>query len=217
MAEDLLLEMSRFIQRISAIARTGLAFKSTGFDVERYEELLKEAAQMNALLALHDDDAAEATRRAWRDSVLSGYDGYVTTGVGVGAIVLNDSGEVLMMKRPSGRWWYPTGFCDVGLSPAENAAKEVREELGLIARPIRLLAVMDSLKTGTPTRHLYGLTFGCRIEGGELAPNPLEALDAGFYSLDKLPEPLHGLDRKWIRLAREFRDGTLIAPYFDPL
>ena len=34
--------------------------------------------------------------------------------------------------------------------------------------------------------------------------NPLEALDVGFFPLERLPEPLHGRDRRWIRLAYEF-------------
>ncbi len=147
---DLLLELARFVERIVAIARTGLAFKPDGFDSERYEELLAEAARMHAALAATDAQAAETTRRRWRESVVSGYEGYVTAAVGVGAIVFNSRDEVLMMKRPSGRWWYPTGFCDVGVSPAENVAKEVREELGLIVRPTRLIGVVDSLKVGSP-------------------------------------------------------------------
>jgi len=44
---DLLAELARFVERITAIARTGLAFKPDGFDSERYEELLKEAARMH--------------------------------------------------------------------------------------------------------------------------------------------------------------------------
>ena len=39
---DLLAELARFIERITAIARTGLAFKPDGYDSERYEELLRE-------------------------------------------------------------------------------------------------------------------------------------------------------------------------------
>jgi len=201
---DLLLELARFVERIAAIARTGLAFKPDGYDSERYEELLKEAARVHAALAESDAEAAEAVRVKWRESVGSGYEGYVTTAVGVGAIVFNDRDELLMMKRPSGRWWYPTGFCDVGISPAENVAKEVREELGLIVRPTRLVGIVDSLKVPAVSRHIYSLLFECVIEGGEMAPNPLEALEAGFFPLQALPEPLHGLDRKWIRLAREF-------------
>ena len=217
METDLLLELARFVERIAAIARTGLAFKPDGYDSERYEELLKEAARVHAALAQADAHAAEAMRLRWRESVISGYDGYVTTAVGVGAIVFNDRDEILMMKRPSGRWWYPTGFCDVGISPAENVAKEVREEIGLIVRPTRLIAVLDSLKVPAPSRHIYSLLFDCVIEGGEIAPNPLEALEAGFYPLAALPEPLHGIDRKWIRLAREFHFEARTAAFFDPL
>jgi ADP-ribose pyrophosphatase YjhB (NUDIX family) len=214
---DLLLELARFVERIAAIARTGLAFKPDGYDSERYEELLKEAARVHAALAQADADAAEAMRLRWRESVVSGYDGYVTTAVGVGAIVFNDRDEILMMKRPSGRWWYPTGFCDVGISPAENVAKEVREEIGLIVRPARLMGIVDSLKVPAPSRHIYSLLFDCAIEGGEIAPNPLEALEAGFFPLEALPEPLHGLDRKWIRLARDFHFEGRAEAFFDPL
>jgi ADP-ribose pyrophosphatase YjhB (NUDIX family) len=218
MAEtDLLLELARFIERISAIARTGLAFKPDGYDSERYEELLKEAARVYTALAAADAAGAEAVRLRWRESVVSGYDGYVTTAVGVGAIVFNHRDEILMMKRPTGRWWYPTGFCDVGISPAENVAKEVREEIGLIVRPTRLIGVIDSLKVGTPSRHVYSMLFDCSIEGGEVAPNPLEALEAGFYPLDALPHPLHGFDRKWIHLAREFHFHKRADAFFDPL
>ncbi len=218
MAEpELLLELARFVERNSAIARTGLAIKPDGYDSERYEELLKEAARVHAVLAEADLEAAEALRRRWRDAVGVGYDGYVTTAVGVGALVFNARDEILMMKRPNGRWWFPTGFADVGISPAENAAKEVREELGLVVRPRRLVAVIDSIKSGSPARHIYALLFECEVEGGELALNPLEALEAGFYPLDQLPEPLHGMDRKWIKVAREFRREGRTEAYFDPM
>ncbi len=214
---QLLLELARFVERIAAIARTGLAFKPDGYDAERYEELLREASCLNAVLSGAGEAAANEVRRRWRESVGGGYDGYVTAAVGVGALVFNGEREVLMMKRPNGRWWYPTGFCDVGISPAENAAKEVREELGLVVRPVRLMAVIDSLKAGSAARHIYSMLFECEVEGGELRPNPLEAVEAAFHPLASLPQPLHGVDRKWISIAREFRFEGRTEPYFDPL
>ncbi|MGD0672867.1 MAG: NUDIX hydrolase N-terminal domain-containing protein [Candidatus Binatus sp.] len=214
---DLLAELARFVERITAIARTGLAFKPDGFDSERYEELLKEAARMHAVLAGANDEDAEALRRRWREQVIAGYEGYVTAASGCGVIAFNERDEILLIQRPTGKWWYPTGFCDVGVSPAENAAKEAREETGLIVEPERLIAVIDSRKCGSPARHIYSMLFYCRIVGGELKPNPLEAIAAGFFPLDRLPEPLHGIDRKWIGLAHEFHSGGRIAPYFDPL
>ena len=80
---DLLAELARFIERIAAIARTGLAFKPDGFDSERYEELLKEAARMHSAVAGASDDDAEALRRKWREQVVAGYEGYVTAAVGM--------------------------------------------------------------------------------------------------------------------------------------
>lgn len=213
---DLVLELSSFIERVSAIARTGLAF-SNGFDLERYEELLNQAARMRASLESAAPAEAEAIYRRWRDEVKVGYEGYVTAAVGCGAIVFNDSDEVLMMQRPTGKWWYPTGFCNVGVSPAENAAREVLQETGLIVTPCRLIGVTDSLKLGSPTRHIYSMLFYCRLDGGEFRLHPLEALDARFFPLDQLPEPLHGVDRRWIALAREFHFAGRIHAYFDPL
>jgi len=76
---------------------------------------------------------------------------------------------------------------------------------------------MDNKKYGSPARHIYSMLFYCRIIGGELKPNPLEAIAAGFFSLDRIPEPMHGLDRKWISLSREFHFDGRVEPYFDPL
>jgi ADP-ribose pyrophosphatase YjhB (NUDIX family) len=214
---DLLAELARFIERITAIARTGLAFKPDGFDSERYEELLKEAARMHSIVAGASDDDAEVLRRQWRGQVIAGYEGYVTAAVGVGIIAFNNQNELLMIQRLSGKWWYPTGFCDVGISPAENVAKEALEETGLIVRPERLMTVSDSHKSGSPGRHIYSMLFYSVIVGGELKPNPLETLDAGFFPLDCLPEPLHWPDRRWVEVAREFHFSGRVTPYFDPL
>jgi ADP-ribose pyrophosphatase YjhB (NUDIX family) len=213
----LLAAILHFVERTSAIARTGLAFNPVGFDAERYEELLREAAAMRAALDGAGAEEAAGLSRRWRAEVRDGYDGYVTAASGCGVIAFNQGGEVLMIQRPNGRWWYPTGFCEVGMSPAENAAKEAAEETGLVVRPLCLMAIIDSRKAGSIHRHLYSQLFYCRIEGGALKPNPLEALAAGFFPLERLPEPLHGMDRKWIGLAREFHFEGRRETYFDPL
>jgi ADP-ribose pyrophosphatase YjhB (NUDIX family) len=214
---DLILELSRFIERIAALARSGLAFNNSGYDAERYEDFLHQCARLRAVLDQSGADAAADLFQRWRTSVGSGYDGYVTVGVGCGAIVFNDRDELLMIKRPTGAWWYPTGFCDVGESPAENVAREVAEETGLRVTPTRLIAIFDSLKIGAPIRHLYSMLFYCRLDGGALRLHPLETLDGGFFPLDRLPAPMHGLDRRWITLAREFHFEGRTAAWFDPV
>src|SRR5215469_14352205 len=108
MSQDrLLVELARFIERVSAVARTGLAFKAEGFDAERYEELLKEAARMHAAAVDATDEDAETIRRGWRDAVIAGYEGYVTPAVGCGIVAFNARNQVLMIERPSGKWWFP--------------------------------------------------------------------------------------------------------------
>jgi ADP-ribose pyrophosphatase YjhB (NUDIX family) len=216
-SDALLLELARFVERISAIARTGLAFQASGFDAERYEELLRETARMRGALEAVETSQHEMLFRQWREQVMPGYDGYVTAAVGCGAIVFNQRDELLMIQRPSGKWWYPTGFCEVGVSPAENVTREVREETGLVATPVRLIAVTDSYKLGSPFRHIYSLLFYCRLDGGQIRPHPLEALDVDFFPLDRLPTDLHGTSRGWIDLARQFHFEGRLEPYFDPV
>ncbi len=61
------------------------------------------------------------------------------------------------------------------------------------------------------------MLFYWRLDGGEIRPHPMEALEVGFSPLDQIPEPLHGTSRKWITLAREFHFEGRVEAYFDPL
>ena len=62
-----------------------------------------------------------------------------------------------MQRADSGIWLYPTGWADVGYSPAEVAVKEVEEETGIECEPVRLLAVIDGMRMGfTRFAHVHG-------------------------------------------------------------
>src|SRR5260370_8481230 len=101
MADDLVLELARFIERVGAIARTGLAFKPDGFDAERYEDLLREAARLRSLLDGRDASDPLPLYEQWRQSVGNGYDAYATTAVGSGAIAFNQPSEDLILQHPN--------------------------------------------------------------------------------------------------------------------
>ena len=45
-------------------------------------------------------------------------------------------------------WLYPTGWADVGYSPAEVVVKEVFEETGIRCDPVQILAVIDGQRMG---------------------------------------------------------------------
>jgi ADP-ribose pyrophosphatase YjhB (NUDIX family) len=188
----------RWSESLSAIARTGLGFTESLYEKERFEEVLRVAADIRAAAdeGFEGVEDAEGLVEEWLAQVVPGIPGYVTPKVAIGAAVGNEKGEILLIQRAdSGVWLYPTGWCDVGYSAAEVAAKEVLEETGIEVEPVRLIGVLDGLRVGFTRIPLYSLLFYCRAIGGELSPHPLECSDAGWFSPDNLPFPLAGVER----------------------
>ena len=207
-------DLLRWAETLAAVARTGLAFTENLYERERFDEVLRVAADIRA--AALDESTAEAQYDVWAGSIGSGVEGYVTPKSAVGAIVGNDAGEILLGRRAdSGEWYYPVGWADVGYSPAEVAVKEVFEETGIEAEPVRLIAVFDVMRQGFSGIPLYSLVFHCRAVGGELRAHPLETLGVGFFARDALPSPLRYASR-WVALAFDAIDGRDVPCWFDP-
>ncbi|MDQ1367268.1 MAG: hypothetical protein QOF20_1584 [Acidimicrobiaceae bacterium] len=208
-AHDLL----RWSEALSGIARTGLGFSDNLYERERFEEVLKVAADIRVAAGMELE--AEVLVEEWLRSVGQGVPGYVTPKVAVGAVVGNDEGQILLIQRAdSGVWLYPTGWADVGYSASEVAAKEVFEETGIEVEPLRLIAVLDGLRLGFTSVPLYSLVFHCRAVGGSLERHPLETRDVGWFSEDAMPSPLAGADR-WRPAAFAAIRGEPIDVVFD--
>ena len=206
-------DLIRWSEALSGIARTGLAFSSVLYERERYEEILAVAADMRHV-AGHDLEPNHL-HSEWLKLVGSGVPGYVTPKVAIGAVVGNEDGELLLIQRSdSGHWLYPTGWADIGYSPAEVAAKEVFEETGILCEPMRVLSVLDGLRRGFTQIPLYSIVFYCRAIGGELNPHPLEVRDAGWFREDALPEPLAG-GALWSEHAFQAIRGEAVHATFD--
>lgn len=210
------LDLVRWSEALAGIARTGLGFTDNLFERERYEEVLKVAADIRS--ALEDGHPEPAQVLAdWLGQVGKGTPGYVTPKVAVGAVVGNDEGELLLLKRgDSGLWLYPTGWADVGYSPAEVAIKEVAEETGIEAEPVRVIGVLDGLRFGARGLPFYSVVFHLRAAGGTLKAHPLEALEVGWFGEDRLPSPLAGPER-WVQMAfRAIRGEDMDVLYDAP-
>ncbi len=190
--------LRRWAETLAGIARTGIGFTESQYERERFEEILRVAADIRAeadggLGVLED---AEGLVAEWLGDIDKGVAGYVTPKVAVGAAVSNDAGELLLIQRAdSGVWLYPTGWCDVGYSAAEVVTKEVEEETGIICEPVRLIGVLDGLRLGMSRIPLYSLLFHCRAVGGELQAHPLECTDLGWFTESTLPSPIVGYER----------------------
>ena len=208
-------DLLRWSEALAGIARTGLGFTQSLYERERFEEVLKVAADIRAAAA--EQALAEAYEAEWLRGVGSGVPGYVTPKVAIGAVVGDDEGRLLLVQRAdSGVWLYPTGWADVGYSPAEVAVKEVEEETGIACEPVRLVAVLDGLRLGFTSVPLYSLVFHCRATGGTLQAHPLETRDVGWFAEDGLPSPLAGFER-WGAKAFAAIRGEPLDVLFDPV
>jgi ADP-ribose pyrophosphatase YjhB (NUDIX family) len=207
-------DLLRWAETLSGIARTGLGFTQSLYEKERFEEVLKVAADIRA--GAIEEAESDALFEEWLVTVGDGVAGYVTPKVAVAAVVGNENGEILLTQRAdSGVWLYPVGWADVGYSPAEVAVKEVYEETGIEVEPLALIAVFDGLRLGFARLPLYSLVFHCRVLGGELKGHPLETRQVGFYPRTALPQPLAG-GARWVDTAFAAINGEARPADFDP-
>ena len=217
-AADFRRDLVRWSETLAGIARTGMGFTQSLYERERYEEVLKVAADIKSAA----DEALEVRReqdhfvQEWLDSIGEGVPGYVTPKVAIGVVCGNDKGEVLLVQRAdSGVWLYPTGWADIGYSPSEVAVKEVEEETGIHCEPVQLLGVIDGQRMGFTRFGMYMVLFHCRAVGGELRAHPLETADVGWFAPDDLPWPTAGV-QWWGPMAFSAINGETMVPIFDP-
>src|SRR5690349_7854444 len=123
-------ELAARVSAIAAVARTGLAWSEALYERERYERILQLTAEMAEILSGGIEPPAaplaDELRQGWLSLVTPGAAGYVTPKVSTGAMCFDSENRILLGKRgDSGLWFIPTGWQEVGLTPAENIVKEV--------------------------------------------------------------------------------------------
>lgn len=106
--------------------------------------------------------------------------------VGVGAIVFDDAGRVLLIERgkpPSaGLWSVPGGKLEPRETLAQAVAREVREETGLVVEVGPLACVLERM---ADDYHFVLLDYFARVTGGRLAAGS-DARAARFVDPDQL-------------------------------
>lgn len=172
-------------RELQAIAQTGLAFTRDPYDRERYERL---RAMASEIMAAHTGAPAERI-----EALFAGEHGYATPKVDVRGAAFDGHGRLLMVREVAdgGRWTLPGGWADVNLTPAENVAKEMREESGYEVRVRKLAAAWDRTRQGHPDRvfSCCKLFFVCDVVGGAAATGP-ETSEVGWFAEDALPGDL---------------------------
>ncbi|MFO1424748.1 MAG: NUDIX hydrolase [Candidatus Competibacteraceae bacterium] len=132
---------------------------------------------------------------------------YRNPAVGV-AVVVRRGEQLLFGRRAGGKyqgaWCLPCGYVEWGEDVRAAAAREFREETGLIVTVGSVLAVHSNFHD--PERLTVGVWFAGQVSGGQLAAG--DDLDrVAFFPLTAPPEPLaFPTDR---RVLAELQAGVL--------
>lgn len=175
-------ERLRWARALQAIAQSGLSYTENPYDRARFEAVRELAAEIAASVTGEDQPEVLA--------LFADEAGYATPKVDVRGVVVEDGRLLLVRETGATAWTLPGGWADVGETPSQAVEKEVREEAGVEARAVRLLAVYDRDFRRRPQwpAHVYKLYVLCERIEGEPAGDGLETDEASFFPLDRLPE-----------------------------
>lgn len=114
--------------------------------------------------------------------------------VGARGVIRNPKGEFLLIQRSDNKMWaLPAGAMEIGESMADCAIRETFEETGLKAGKATMFAFLTAPRYtftnmfGDTYQHISG-SYLLEEVTGELKPDPEETLDAGWFTLDALPD-----------------------------
>ncbi|MFF0369867.1 NUDIX domain-containing protein [Micromonospora sp. NPDC005087] len=138
---------------------------------------------------------------------------------GVIAVVLDEENRVLMVRRSdTGDWALTTGCLEPSQQPADGAAREVFEEVGVEVTVERLLSVEAlDLSVAPNGDQVYWLTVGlqCRLLRGRARVNDDESVEVGWFDLHAVP-PLSPHQARCLALAADQDSAAWIArPTFE--
>lgn len=113
--------------------------------------------------------------------------------------------EVLLVKRAdNGHWGVTSGIMEPGEGPASAAIREVKEEAGIVARPVRVASVSDHGLVVYPNGDRCRFTdicFEMEYVSGAAHVADDESTHVGWFSAEELPEPFTAQHRRRIHAA----------------
>ena len=172
----------RWSRALQGIAQAGLTYAQDPYDLERYREVRRVAAE----IAAHGSDGDVEQILGFFASER----GYPTPKIDVRAAVIAEDRILLVQERDDGGWTMPGGWADVGESAAEAAVRETREEAAVEVSAAKLIALYERERRGHPyhPEFSYKAFFACEPRGTASPAAGLETTGAAFFDRRDLPE-----------------------------
>src|SRR3954452_15949139 len=164
-----------WVRRLQHVAETGLAYATDPYDIKRYEEVARLAAEVAGQGSALDTHGA----------------GHPPPKVDVRGALVRDGKVLLVREVADGGWTLPGGWADIGEPPSRSAEREFREEAGSPGRAVKLIALHDRDRHNSPAHahHIFKLFFLVE-ETGEPHGEPDDEGDGvGWVGGRGLPPP----------------------------
>ncbi len=126
-----------------------------------------------------------------------------TTPDGVSVIAHDLEGQILLVRHSYGPdgWYFPGGGIARGEAPEDAARREICEEVGCPLQGLTLVGVIEEVISGAPHRaHVFEGILDAMPK-----PDGREVIEAKFFPVHSLPEPLSPRTRTRLDLWRAKR------------
>nr|VFJ63180.1 MAG: ADP-ribose pyrophosphatase YjhB, NUDIX family [Candidatus Kentron sp. FM]VFJ63935.1 MAG: ADP-ribose pyrophosphatase YjhB, NUDIX family [Candidatus Kentron sp. FM]VFK11362.1 MAG: ADP-ribose pyrophosphatase YjhB, NUDIX family [Candidatus Kentron sp. FM] len=194
-------QLSLWADRLRNLSARGLCYSRNSHDRENYHAIQAIAREMFAL-----ETGQSVERMGELHAPLFSRPTPLSCGAGA---VIDDKGNILLMKRPdSGLWILPGGLLEVGETPAEGVAREVLEETGVHCEIITLVGLFNvDFDVACFPHQIYLFTFLCKRSAPAIPDVPLlhpdEVADVGWFAENALPGNLY--PRTMLHVTEAFR------------
>ena len=114
-----------------------------------------------------------------------GFIQFLNPAVGVAAVVRDTEARVLLARKRSGLWHFPSGYVEWDEHVRDALARELREELSLEIEVGGIVAVHSNFHNRAS--QTVGIWFNATIIGGDMRLDERELVAAQYFALDSAP------------------------------
>jgi ADP-ribose pyrophosphatase YjhB (NUDIX family) len=116
--------------------------------------------------------------------------------------IINNKGEILLSRFTGGTWGIPGGILQLNESVETCIKRNVQEDIGISINTLILFGVYSGMELNTKPEdgeneyQIVAIGYLCTDFEGEVSPDESQAIEAGFFKLDQLPEETDSFIKK---------------------